>query len=222
MDIANNLKKIKDSLPANVSLVAISKFHPSTAIQTLYDEGHRIFGESKMQELNEKHNVLPQDIEWHFIGHLQRNKVKDIIPYTHTIQSVDSIRLIKEIDKQSTAIQKPVRCLLQIHIAQEESKYGFSFDECRAYLESGEWKQFPYLYIGGVMGMATYTDNTDQVRKEFRSLKNFFDEIKQSFFADDKRFAEISMGMSDDYLIAVEEGSTMIRIGTTIFGEREY
>lgn len=222
MDIADNLRRIKSKLPVHVSLIAISKFHPYEAVQKIYDAGHRMFGESRMQEVEAKHKYLPEDIEWHFIGHLQRNKVKDIIPYTHTIQSVDSIRLLKEIDKWTTDMQKEVRCLLQIHIADEDSKYGFTMDECREYLKSGEWKNFQYLFLGGVMGMATFSDDDGKVRNEFRQLKSFFDEIKQEYFANDDRFTEISMGMSHDYQIAIEEGSTMIRIGTSIFGEREY
>lgn len=222
MDIADNLRRIKTKLPACVSLIAISKFHPYEAVQKIYDAGHRMFGESRMQEIETKQKYLPEDIEWHFIGHLQRNKVKDIIPYTHTIQSVDSIRLLKEIDKWTTNMKKEVRCLLQIHIADEESKFGFTMDECREYLNSGEWKDFRYLYLGGVMGMATFSEDDEKVRREFRQLKLFFDEIKQAHFANDNRFGEISMGMSHDYQIAIEEGSTMIRVGTSIFGEREY
>lgn len=222
MNITDNLRKIKDSLPVNVNLIAVSKFHPFEAVQELYDAGHRIFGESRMQEIDEKHKHLPSDVEWHFIGHLQRNKVKDIIPYTHTIHSVDSPRLLAEIAKQTEVQEKEVRCLLQIHIADEETKYGFSIDECKELLNKGEWKNYNYAYIGGVMGMATYTDDKEQVRDEFRKLKRLFDELKQEYFASDDRFSEISMGMSGDYQIAIEEGSTMIRIGTTIFGEREY
>lgn len=222
MNITDNLRKIKDSLPVNVNLIAVSKFHPFEAVQELYDVGHRIFGESRMQEIDEKHKHLPSDVEWHFIGHLQRNKVKDIIPYTHTIHSVDSPRLFVEIAKQTEIQKKEVRCLLQIHIADEETKYGFSIDECKELLNKEEWKNYTYAYIGGVMGMATYTDDKEQVRDEFRKLKRFFDELKQEYFASDDRFSEISMGMSGDYQIAIEEGSTMIRIGTTIFGEREY
>lgn len=222
MNIADNLKQIKDSLPAHVNLVAVSKYHPHQAIKELYDQGHRIFGESRMQELSAKHRQLPADIEWHFIGHLQRNKVKDIIPYTHTIHSVDSPRLFTEIAKQSEAQGKSVSCLLQIHIADEETKYGFSFDECRDLLEKGEWRNYTHTYIGGLMAMATNTDDVVQVRNEFKKLKSFFDELKQKYFATDDRFAQLSMGMSGDYKIAIEEGSTMVRIGTTIFGEREY
>ncbi len=222
MNITDNLKKIKDSLPVDVDLIAVSKFHPVSRIQELYDAGHRIFGESRMQEISEKHIQLPKDIEWHFIGHLQRNKVKDIVPYTHTIHSVDSPRLFAEITKQTELQQKAVRCLLQIHIADEDTKYGLSMDECKTLLGQTDWRDNKYAYIGGVMGMATNTENEEQVRTEFKKLKTFFEELKQSYFADDNRFSEISMGMSGDYQLAVEEGSTMVRIGTTIFGEREY
>lgn len=222
MNITDNLKKIKDSLPVDVDLVAVSKFHPFERIKELYDAGHRIFGESRMQEISEKHSLLPSDIEWHFIGHLQRNKVKDIIPYTHTIHSVDSPRLFAEIVKQAENQKKHVRCLLQIHIADEDTKYGFDRDECKSLLDEAGWRYHEYAYIGGVMGMATNTDDEAKVRNEFKNLKLFFNELKQRYFADDNRFSEISMGMSGDYQIAIEEGSTMVRIGTTIFGEREY
>lgn len=222
MNITDNLKKIKDSLPVDVDLVAVSKFHPFERIKELYDAGHRIFGESRMQEISQKYNLLPNDIEWHFIGHLQRNKVKDIIPYTHTIHSVDSHRLHNEIVKQTEALEKEVRCLLQIHIADEDTKYGFSIEECKELLDKGEWKNNKFAYFGGVMGMATNTENEAQVRAEFKKLKSFFDELKQDYFENDDRFSVISMGMSGDYQIAVEEGSTMVRVGTTIFGEREY
>ena len=222
MSIAENLKKIEETIPDHVSLVAVSKFHPHTEVKDLYDAGQRIFGESRMQEISSKHTLLPSDIEWHFIGHLQRNKVKDIIPYIHTIHSVDSERLLDEINIQSTKQQKKVKCLLQLHIAKEDSKYGFNFDECKKLLTSEKWKSYEYAYIGGVMGMATFTNDTDLVRREFKELKLFFNELKETFFVDDDRFKDISMGMSGDYQIAIEEGSTMIRIGTSLFGEREY
>lgn len=222
MSITDNLKAVKSNLPQQVRLVAVSKFHSSEKIKELYDAGQRIFGESRVQEIDQKHNSLPTDIEWHFIGHLQRNKVKDLIPYIHTIHSVDSKRLFDEIDKQSTLKKKKICCLLQIHIAQEDNKYGFSFDECRQFLDTERWKSFEYAYIGGVMGMATFTDDMEQVRSEFKQLKAFFDELKKTYFVNDYRFKDISMGMSGDYQIAIEEGSTMIRLGTTLFGERKY
>ena len=222
MSITDNLRDIKKDLPKEVDLVAVSKFHSQEEINKLYSAGQRIFGESRMQELKTKHQALPSDIEWHFIGHLQRNKVKDIVSYVNTIQSVDSERLLQEINKQSNTEKRAICCLLQLHIAEEENKYGFSFDECRQLLEKKEWKSYEYAYIGGVMGMATLTDNLNQVRKEFKELKLFFDEIKKTYFLNDEKFKNISMGMSGDYQIAIEEGSTMIRIGTSLFGEREY
>ena len=165
---------------------------------------------------------MPQDIEWHFIGHLQTNKVKAIVPYVHTIHSVDSWKLLQEIDKQATSVNKRICCLLEIHIAEEDSKYGLSFDTCRQMLDEDLWKQLKYAYIGGVMGMATFTDNVDLIRTEFRSLKLFYDELKADYFHDFDSFSEISMGMSDDYKIAVEEGATIVRVGSSIFGQREY
>lgn len=222
MSISENIYSIKRKLPVGVKLVAVSKFHSDRTVKEAYDAGQRIFGESRMQEIDQKHILLPQDIEWHFIGHLQTNKVKAIIPYVHTIHSVDSWKLLKEIEKQASNMQQRVRCLLEIHIAQEEAKYGFSFDSCRDLLSAGEWRELKYAYIGGIMGMATNTDDNDIIRKEFRRLKSFFDEIKNEYFPDDDRFSEISMGMSDDYVIAIEEGSTMIRVGSSIFGHREY
>lgn len=222
MSISENLHTIKSKLPANVKLVAVSKFHNATTVHEAYDAGQRIFGESRMQEVEQKHQLLPDDIEWHFIGHLQTNKVKAILPYTHTIQSVDSIKLLKEIDKQAAIIQKPIRCFLEIHIAQEDAKYGFSFEECRQLLKEGQSRSLQYAYIGGIMGMATNTDDEALIRTEFKRLKLFYDEIKIDYFSEDNRFSEISMGMSDDYLIAVEEGSTIVRIGSSIFGQREY
>lgn len=221
-NISENIQKIKSGLPHGVKLVAVSKFHPKEAIQEAYEAGQRIFGESRMQEINQKHSVLPDDIEWHFIGHLQTNKVKAIVPYIHTIQSLDSWKLMQEIEKQASDIKKRVRCLLEVHIAEEDAKYGFSFDECRRFLEEELWRDCNYAYIGGVMGMATNTDDEKLIKKEFNSLKTFFEEIKDKYFARNEDFSEISMGMSDDYKIAIEEGSTMVRIGSSIFGNREY
>jgi pyridoxal phosphate enzyme (YggS family) len=222
MNISDNLRNIKDNIPGTVKLVAVSKFHPVEAVREVYDAGQRIFGESRMQEMSRKHGQLPKDIEWHFIGHLQTNKVKTIIPYTHTIHSVDSWKLLQEIEKQAASMAKHVRCLLEIHIAEEDSKYGLSFNACRQLLEDGLWKQLKYACIGGVMGMATFTDDKVRVGKEFRSLRLFYDELKDRFFRNNESFTEISMGMSDDYKTAIGEGSTMIRIGSSIFGQREY
>ena len=221
-NISSNLFKIKDSLPESVRLVAVSKFHPAEAIREAYDAGHRIFGESRQQEIEIKHGQLPKDIEWHFIGHLQTNKVKSVLPYIHTIESVDSVKLLREIEKQAKALSVRVDCLLEVHIAREPEKYGFTMDECREFLAGGEWQDYQGVTIAGVMGMATYTDDKEQIRHEFRALKAFFGELKDSFFRDDDSFRHVSMGMSGDYEIAVEEGSTLVRVGTFIFGEREY
>lgn len=219
--IGANLLRIKQQLPPQVDLVAVSKFHPVEAIREAYDVGQRIFGESRQQEIEMKHLQLPSDIEWHFIGHLQTNKVKSILPYVHTIESVDSLKLLREIEVQARTLSVRVNCLLEIHIAAEPQKYGFTMDECREFLSSDEWKDFRQVTIVGVMGMATYTEDENQVRKEFRLLNTYFHELKTAFFPDNKSFKHISMGMSGDYPIAIEEGSTLVRIGTSIFGERE-
>lgn len=222
MSISSILSSIKTDLPDYVRLVAVSKFHPVEMIEEAYHAGQRIFGENHVQEMTQKHEVLPKDIEWHFIGHLQTNKVKYIAPFVSLIHSVDSFKLLKEINKQAEKSQRVISCLLQIHIAQEETKYGFSFDECRTMLQEEDWKTLTHVQLCGVMGMATFTDDVREVRNEFRSLKKFFDEIKENYFSHIDAFREISMGMTDDYPIAIEEGSTLIRIGTKIFGERVY
>ena len=222
MSISLILSSIKAELPEQVRLVAVSKYHPVEMIQEAYDAGQRLFGENHVQEMTQKFELLPKDIEWHFIGHLQTNKVKYIAPFVSLIHSVDSLKLLKEINKQAEKAQRVIPCLLQIHIAKEETKFGFSFDECREMLQQGEWKNLKNVQLCGVMGMGTFTDNVDQVRSEFHSLKDFFDEIKENVFSDNPSFREISMGMTDDYPIAIEEGSTLIRIGTKIFGERIY
>ena len=222
MSISLILSSIKAELPKQVRLVAVSKYHPVEMIQEAYDAGQRLFGENHVQEMTQKYALLPKDIEWHFIGHLQTNKVKYIAPFVSLIHSVDSLKLLKEINKQAEKAQRIIPCLLQIHIAKEETKFGFSFDECREMLQQGEWKNLKNVQLCGVMGMGTFTDNVDQVRFEFHSLKDFFDEIKENVFSDNPSFREISMGMTDDYPIAIEEGSTLIRIGTKIFGKRIY
>lgn len=222
MAISDNIQTIRQNIPDGVKLVAVSKYHGIEAIREAYNEKQRIFGESRMQEISQKHSLLPDDIEWHFIGHLQTNKVKAIIPYTHTIHSVDSWKLLSEIEKQASAINKRVCCLLEIHIAKEDSKYGFTFDSCRKFLSELSWQECKWAYIGGLMGMASNIEDENQIRNEFKSLKTFFDELKDKYFATDKNFCEISMGMSDDYNIAIEEGSTMVRIGSSIFGPHEY
>lgn len=222
MSLESNLNSIKSTIPAHVKLVAVSKFHPKTAVEEVYSAGQRIFGESRVQELSAKYTELPSDIEWHLIGHLQTNKIKAIVPYIHTIQSVDSWKLLVEIDKYASKVNRKINCLLEIHIAEEDSKFGFTFDSCRRMLETEDLRALKHISVNGLMGMATYTDDTDLVRNEFRSLKNFFEELKAKHFADSPEFREISMGMSHDYKTAIEEGSTIVRIGTSIFGEREY
>lgn len=222
MDIQQNLKEVLADIPQQVRLVAVSKFHPKEAIEAAYTAGQRIFGESKVQELEEKYASLPKDIEWHFIGHLQTNKVKYIAPYIAMIHAVDTYKLLAEIDRQAAKAGRTISCLLEIHIAQEESKYGFSLQECRDMLDEGSWKGLKKIRICGLMGMATYTDDTDQIRNEFKTLHDFFLELKQKHFQDTDSFKEISMGMSHDYQLAIEEGSTLVRIGSKIFGERNY
>ena len=220
--IAERIKEIQSELPEGVRLVAVSKFHPNEAIEEAYRAGQRIFGESKVQEMTAKHESLPQDIEWHFIGHLQTNKVKYIVPYVALIHGIDSYRLLAEVDRQAEKAGRVVNVLLQLHIAREETKFGFSFDECRAMLNEGQWKSLAHVRICGLMGMATNTDNTAQIREEFDSLGSFFREVKSTWFAHDDAFRELSMGMSHDYHQAIEAGSTLVRVGSKIFGERIY
>jgi len=222
MDIQANLKEVLDQLPEGVRLVAVSKFHPNEAIEEAYKVGQRIFGESREQELSTKYETLPKDIEWHFIGHLQTNKVKYIAPYIAMIHAVDSYKLLAEIDKQAAKHNRVIPCLLEIHIAQEKSKYGFTFDTCRQMLEEGGWKQLKHVCIAGVMGMGTNTDDEKEVEKEFRSLADFFQSLKQDYFSQTDSFKEISMGMSHDYQIAIKCGTTLVRVGSKIFGERIY
>lgn len=222
MDIQANLKEVLDQLPEGVRLVAVSKFNPNEAIEEAYKVGQRIFGESREQELSTKYETLPKDIEWHFIGHLQTNKVKYIAPYIAMIHAVDSYKLLVEIDKQAAKHNRVIPCLLEIHIAQEESKYGFTFDTCRQMLEEGGWKQLKHVCIAGVMGMGTNTDDEKEVEKEFRSLADFFKSLKQDYFSQTDSFKEISMGMSHDYQIAIKCGTTLVRVGSKIFGERIY
>ena len=222
MNIQANLKEVLSELPANVRLVAVSKFHPQEAIMEAYQAGQRIFGESKVQEMTEKYEALPKDIQWHFIGHLQTNKIKYMAPYVAMIHGVDSYKLLADINKQAAKCNRRIPCLLQLHIAQEETKFGFSFDECTAILETENWESLDHVALQGVMGMASNTDNMEQVKNEFQSLHTYFQQIKKQFFADAPDFKEISMGMSHDYPIALQEGSTMIRVGSKIFGERVY
>lgn len=222
MNLEANLNKIKADLPSHIKLVAVSKFNPKEAIEEVYKTGHKVFGESRVQELVEKEKQLPADIEWHLIGHLQTNKIKYIVPYIHTVQSVDSWKLLEELNRYASKAGRIVNCLLEIHIAKEDSKYGFSFDDCRHLLDNKDWKSLEYIRIAGVMGMATYSDDENLIRSEFKSLKDFFEEIKAKYFGGMDYFREISMGMSHDYKIAIQEGATIVRIGSSIFGERKY
>ena len=217
-----HLTEVRDTLPEGVQLVAVSKFHPAELIREAYDQGQRIFGESRVQELREKQIALPDDIEWHFIGHLQTNKVKYIAPYISMIESVDSLKLLKEIEKQAAKHDRVVKVLLELHLAEEDTKSGLSLDACRELLEAGEWREMKHVQICGIMMMASNTDDEQQIAQEFDEAARFFDEIKARYFADDDAFCERSWGMSHDYHIAVKHGSTMVRVGTTIFGPRIY
>lgn len=221
-DVARNLHKVLADLPEGVRLVAVSKFHPNEYLQAAYDEGQRIFGESHEQELSKKQATMPDDIQWHFIGHLQTNKVKYIAPYIDMIEAVDSIKLLKEINKQAAKHDRVINVLLELHIAQEATKYGLTPDACRQLLADGEWRELKNVHISGIMMMASNVDDEDQIRSEFMQAADFFDEVKAEYFADDDAFCERSWGMSHDYKIAVECCSTMVRVGTTIFGPRVY
>lgn len=221
-DVAKNLHEVLDTLPDGVKLVAISKFHPKEYIEAAYREGQRIFGESHEQELACKVQSLPKDIEWHFIGHLQTNKVKYIAPYISMIEAVDTVKLLKEINKQAAKHNRVINVLLELHIAEEESKYGFTPDACREFLKSGEWRGLKNVHISGLMMMASNVEDQEQIRKEMTFASNLFDELKATYFSDDPEFKERSWGMSHDYPIAVECHSTMVRVGTAIFGPRVY
>jgi hypothetical protein len=220
-----NLEKyneIKNNLPDHVQLIAVSKFKPATDIQMLYDEGQRAFGENKAQEMKAKHEVLPKDIHWHFIGHLQTNKVKYIAPFVTLIHSIDSEALLQEVDKQAVKYDRVIPCLIQFHIAKEDTKFGFSLGECETMLQGEVFQNLHHVKICGVMGMATFTEDMERVRKEFQKLHSIFNTLKEKYFPNNPDFKEISMGMTDDYPIAIEEGSTLIRIGSAIFGPRDY
>ena len=221
-DVKGHLNEVLSSLPEGVRLVAISKYHPNEYIEEAYAEGQRIFGESHEQELRQKVETLPHDILWHFIGHLQTNKVKYIAPYITMIEAVDSLKLLREIDKQAAKNKRVIDVLLELHIAAEETKYGLTPDACRSLLADGEWRQLEHVRICGLMMMASNVDDEEQIRSEFRIARQLFDELKAQYFADAPWFCERSWGMSHDYPIAVEEGSTMVRIGTAIFGPRVY
>jgi pyridoxal phosphate enzyme (YggS family) len=222
MSVAQNIAELRRGIPANVTLIAVSKTQPNSKIQEAYEGGQRIFGENKVQELVPKFEALPKDIEWHLIGHLQSNKVKYIAPFVHLIHSIDSFKLLQEVDKQASKINRQLRCLLQVHIAQEETKFGFSEDEIVELLQSKAFEPLKNIQIQGLMGMATFTENTDQVRSEFKKLKTLFEKLKSLKLPSPFELKNLSMGMSGDYKIAIEEGSTMIRVGTALFGERNY
>ena len=217
MSISSKIKEIKAALPETTQLLAVSKFQPANAVLEAYHAGQRIFGENKVQELIEKRTLLPDDIEWHFIGHLQTNKVKFIIPFISLIHSVDSLKLLEEINKQAEKQNRIIHCLLEIHVAQEDTKYGFSFEEIRFLYGKNIFARLPHVHIAGIMGMASLTGDEEQIRREFHALFLFFNEIKKQYAP---WFSVLSMGMTDDYKIAVKEGSTIVRIGSHIFGER--
>ncbi|UKN02633.1 YggS family pyridoxal phosphate-dependent enzyme [Paracrocinitomix mangrovi] len=218
--IKDNLLQIKDNLPEEVQLIAVSKTKPIEMIQEAYDAGQRAFGENRALELADKFEKLPKDIEWHMIGHLQRNKVKYIAPFVHLIHGIDSPRLLAEVNKQAEKFNRVQKVLLQFHIAQESSKFGFSLEEAIEYLNGDEFNSMQNVEVCGVMGMATFTSDTRQVREEFHDLKKIFDHLKTKHFSDATEFTTISMGMSGDYEIAISEGSTMVRVGSAIFGSR--
>jgi pyridoxal phosphate enzyme (YggS family) len=222
MSVAQNIAKLRREIPANVTLIAVSKTQPNSKIQEAYEGGQRIFAENKVQELVPKFEALPKDIEWHLIGHLQSNKVKYIAPFVHLIHSIDSFKLLQEVDKQASKINRTLNCLLQVHIAQEETKFGFSGNEIIELLQSNAFESLKNIQIQGLMGMATFTENADQVRDEFKSLKILFEKLKSMKLPSQFELKNLSMGMSGDYKIAIEEGSTMIRVGTALFGERNY
>jgi len=218
--ISDNIKQIRQILPADIALIAVTKFKPIAAIEEAYYAGLRNFGENRALEMAAKKPQLPVDIQWHFIGHLQTNKVKYIAPFVHLVHSVDSERLLVEINHQGKKNNRIIDCLLQFYIAQEDTKFGFSMEEAETMLQGEKFQQMEHIRLCGVMGMATLTDNSAQIQQEFQNLKHHFDYLKEKYFADESSFKEISMGMTDDYLMAIEEGSTMVRIGSAIFGER--
>lgn len=229
--IQEHLLEVRDSLPEGVQLVAVSKFHPLEALLEAYDAGQRIFGESRVQELQEKQPMMPADVEWHFIGHLQGNKVKYIAPYVSLIHAVDSFRLLAEIDRQAKrfatdrearGLDAEISVLLQLHVAQEETKFGFSPAECKAFLDSADWRSLRHVKIAGIMCMATNTDDEEQIAREFATAHDFFLMARDRYFSDSPDFRFCSWGMSDDYPIAIDHGANLVRVGSYIFGARDY
>lgn len=221
MSVAEQITRLQKELPEGVNLLAISKYQPIEAIQEAYDAGQRMFGENHIQEMAAKAASLPKDIQWHFTGHVQTNKIKYMAPFVSLVHAVDSFRLLREIDKHAAKHERRIDCLLQIHIAQEDTKYGLSVDECRQLLTNEPWRELQHVRITGLMAMGSNTDDMEQVRNEFKQIKNLFDELKEKYFPDEPSFCQISEGMTDDYPIAIEEGSNIVRIGSMIFGERK-
>ncbi|HRW20838.1 MAG TPA: YggS family pyridoxal phosphate-dependent enzyme [Bacteroidales bacterium] len=220
MDICERIENITKKIPDYTTLVAVSKTHSVETVKQAYNCGQKVFGENKVQELVSKYEQLPKDIQWHMIGHLQRNKVKYIAPFVSLIHSVDSFKLLREIEKQAKNNKRTISCLLQFHIANEETKFGFNIDEVCQMIESNEFKDLQNVNVTGVMGMASFTNDMEQVKEEFKTLKKYFDILKSRYFISKRDFKDISMGMTNDWEIALEEGSTMLRIGTSIFGSR--
>ena len=218
--ISENLSEINQHIPQGVQLVAVSKTKPISDIEEAYTIGQRVFGENKVQEMEDKFRALPKDIEWHLIGHLQSNKVKYIASFVSMIHAIDSEQLLKVIDKEGAKNNRVIDCLIQIHIAQEDTKFGFSEKEALDFFQSNNWMQYNHVRIRGLMGMATFTEDTHQIRLEFKSLKRLFDSIKTTSMSEVDSFNQLSMGMSGDYQIGIEEGSTLVRVGSAIFGER--
>lgn len=221
MSVAEQITRLQKELPEGVNLLAISKYQPIEAIQEAYDAGQRMFGENHIQEMAAKAAALPKDIQWHFTGHVQTNKIKYMAPFVSLVHAVDSFRLLREIDKHAAKHERRIDCLLQIHIAQEDTKYGLTVDECRQLLANEPWRELEHVRITGLMAMGSNTDDMEQVRHEFRQIKGLFDELKEKHFANEPSFSQLSEGMTDDYPIAIEEGSTIVRIGSMIFGERK-
>ena len=222
MSVTKHLNHIRSKIPAGVRLVAVSKTKPVSDIMEAYQAGQRVFGENKTQDLIAKQPELPEDIEWHFIGHLQTNKVKYLTPFVGMIESVDSLKLLKEINKQAAKNERVVNCLLQFHIASEQTKFGLDLEEASQILVSEEYTNMKHIRLCGVMGMATFTDDEEILQTEFSMLRDIFNSLKNKYFSEDESFREISMGMSGDFLLAIEQGSTNVRVGTAIFGERNY
>ncbi len=220
--VKENISKIKNDLPLSVNLIAVSKTHTIELINEAYAAGQRLFAENKVQELVAKWEQLPKDIEWHYIGHLQTNKVKYLAPFVSLIHGVDSLNLLQAINKEAVKNNRVIKCLVQIHIAQEQTKFGMNYDEATLFFKQKEYDQLKNVEISGLMGMATFTDNTAQIEKEFADLSAFFTEVKRNYFNENPNFKELSMGMSDDYMLAIKHGSTMIRVGSAIFGDRHY